>query len=150
MPGMATSRSRHLVLAIDLEARNSSTDENVCASKPNSFSKSGKDSRTDSSSSTTVIRGRVTISYDSQLVFSSSNGGYRECTYQSWMSIVLWYRYPRPIPKYRSILWCNRFPFLLVIYSSRSVNPNESDEVVQKGNTMTQPGDGSRRRFLKS
>src|SRR5438874_10111587 len=71
MPGMATSRTRHLVSAIDLEARNSSADENVCASKPNSFSKSGKDSRTDSSSSTTVIRGRVTISYDSQLVFSS-------------------------------------------------------------------------------
>src|SRR5882672_579115 len=71
MPGMATSRSRHLVSVIDLEARNSSADENVCASKPNSFSKSGKDSRTDSSSSTTVIRGRVTISYDSQLVFSS-------------------------------------------------------------------------------
>src|SRR6266446_1812265 len=63
MPGMATSRSRHLVSAIDLEARNSSADEKVCASKPNSFSKSGNDSRTDSSSSTTVIRGRVTISY---------------------------------------------------------------------------------------
>src|SRR5437870_9457458 len=72
MPGMATSRSRHLVSAIDLEARNSSADENACASKPNSFSKSGKDSRTDSSSSTTVIRVRVTISYDPQLVFSST------------------------------------------------------------------------------
>src|SRR5258707_9943788 len=71
MPGMATSRSRHLVSAIDSEARNSSADENACASKPNSFSKSGKDSRTDSSSSTTVIRVRVTISYDPQLVFSS-------------------------------------------------------------------------------
>src|SRR5713101_7146467 len=66
---MATSRTRHLVSEIDSEARNSSADENVCASKPNSFSKSGKDSRTDSSSSTTVIRARVTISYDSQLVF---------------------------------------------------------------------------------
>src|SRR6266566_4604897 len=66
MPSMATSRTRHLVSPIDSEARNSSADENACASKPNSFSKSGKDSRTDSSSSTTVIRGRVTISYDSQ------------------------------------------------------------------------------------
>src|SRR5882672_5696712 len=72
MPGMATSRSRHLVSVIDLEARNSSADENVCASKPNSFRKSGKDSRTDSSSSTTVIRGRVTISYYPQIVFSST------------------------------------------------------------------------------
>src|SRR5438105_13246639 len=63
---MATSRTRHLVCAIDSEARNSSADENACASKPNSFSKSGKDSRTDSSSSTTVIRGRVAINYDSQ------------------------------------------------------------------------------------
>src|SRR5882672_6209709 len=69
---MATSRTRHLVPAIDSDSRNSSADENVCASKPNSFSKSGKDSRTDSSSSTTVIRGRVTISYDPQLVFSST------------------------------------------------------------------------------
>src|SRR6266480_644349 len=66
MPGMATSRTRHLVSAIDLEARNSSADENARASKPNSFSKSGKDSRTDSSSSTTVIRGCVAIDYDSQ------------------------------------------------------------------------------------
>src|ERR1043165_3056356 len=68
MPGMATSRTRHLVSAIDSEARKSSADENVCASKQNSFNKSGNDSRTDSSSSTTDIRGRVTISYDSQLV----------------------------------------------------------------------------------
>src|SRR5258708_14066128 len=133
MPGMATSRTRHLVSAIDSEARNSSADENARAWKPKSFSKSGKDSRTDSSSSTTVIRGRVTISYDSQLVFSSSNGDYRECTYQSWMSIVLWYRYSRPIPKYRSILWCNRFPFVLVIYS-RPLSESKSDEVVQKDN----------------
>src|SRR5882672_9817396 len=71
MPGMATSRTRHLVSAIDSEARNSSADENVCASKPNSFSKSGKDSRTDSSSSTTVIRGRLGISSDSPLTFST-------------------------------------------------------------------------------
>src|ERR1700704_571024 len=128
MPGMATSRTRHLVSAIDSEARNSSADENVCASKPNSFSKSGKDSRTDSSSSTTVIRGRVTINYDSQ-TFPIHRSSYRECANQSRMSIVLWYWYlPRSIPKYRSILWCNRFAFLLVIYSRRAVNTNESDE----------------------
>src|SRR6185312_1394216 len=66
MPGMATSRTRQLVSAIDSEARKSSADENVCASKPNSFSKSGKDSRTDSSSSITVMRGSVIISYNSQ------------------------------------------------------------------------------------
>src|SRR5439155_13670585 len=66
IPGIATSRTRHLVSATDSEARNSSADENACASKPNSFSKSGSDSRTDSSSSTTVIRGCVAIDYDSQ------------------------------------------------------------------------------------
>src|SRR6185295_13132071 len=98
MPGMATSRTRHLVSAIDCEARNSSADENACASKPNSFSKSGKDSRTDSSSSTTVINGRVTICLNRPLVFSLIER-YGECAYQSWLSMVLWYRYPpRSIP----------------------------------------------------
>src|ERR1043166_2559463 len=122
MPGMATSRTRHLVSAIDSEARKSSADENVCASKPNSFSKSGKDSRTDSSSSITVIRGSVTISYDSRLVFPINRTVVIEhapikagCL--SYFGIGTHRDQYRPIPKYRSILWCNRFPFLLVIYS---------------------------------
>src|ERR1044071_4658355 len=50
---MVTSRSRHLVCSTQSEARNSSADENERAVKPNSLSKSGSDSRTDSSSSTT-------------------------------------------------------------------------------------------------
>src|SRR5207302_9505383 len=46
---------------------------------------------------------------------------------QSRMSIVLWYRYrPRSIPRYRSILWCNRFPIVLVIYCP--ISESESDE----------------------
>src|SRR5436190_21404905 len=61
MPGIATSSTRQLVWATVWEARNSSADEKACASKPNSFSKSGSDSRTDSSSSTTDMRGRATI-----------------------------------------------------------------------------------------
>src|SRR5580692_10591287 len=53
MPGMPTSRIKQLVRPTYSEARNSSADENARAVKPNSLSKSGSDSRTDSSSSTT-------------------------------------------------------------------------------------------------
>src|SRR5580704_4169306 len=53
MPGMPTSRIKQLVRPTYSEARNSSADENERAVKPNSLSKSGSDSRTDSSSSTT-------------------------------------------------------------------------------------------------
>src|SRR5580658_8951137 len=53
MPGMPTSRIKQLVRPTYSEARNASADENEHAVKPNSLSKSGSDSRTDSSSSTT-------------------------------------------------------------------------------------------------
>src|SRR5580698_293462 len=53
MPGMPTSRIKQLVCPTYSEARNSSAEENERAVKPNSLSKSGNDSRTDSSSSTT-------------------------------------------------------------------------------------------------
>src|SRR6202521_2067397 len=53
MPGMPTSRIKQSVWPTYSEARNSSADENERAVKPNSLSKSGSDSRTDSSSSTT-------------------------------------------------------------------------------------------------
>src|SRR6267154_1876274 len=53
MPGIPTSRIKQFVRPMYSEARNSSADENESAVKPNSFSKSGNDSRTDSSSSTT-------------------------------------------------------------------------------------------------
>src|SRR5882672_6779257 len=121
---MATSRTRHLVSAIDSEARNSSADENACASKPNSFSKSGSDSRTDSSSSTTVIRGCVAINYDSQAFPIHRTVSYRECAYQSRMSMVLWYRYPpRSIPRGSIDTLVHRFAFLLVIYSRPLIEP---------------------------
>src|SRR3984957_14077821 len=61
MPGMAMSRIRHSVLSMELEARNSSADENAWAAKPNSSSRSGNDSRTDSSSSTTDSKERMAI-----------------------------------------------------------------------------------------
>src|SRR5580658_1933913 len=61
MPGMAMSRSRHLVLEVWREARNCSADEKVRTENPSSLSKSGSDSRTDSSSSTTQTSGRVFI-----------------------------------------------------------------------------------------
>src|SRR5882724_3073852 len=53
MPGMPTSRIRQLVRPTYSEARKSSADENERAVKPNSLSKSGSDSRTDSLSPTT-------------------------------------------------------------------------------------------------
>src|ERR1700756_191210 len=58
---MAMSRIRHLVWPTQSEARNSCADEKARAAKPNSFSKSGSDSRTDSSSSTTDTSERVTF-----------------------------------------------------------------------------------------
>src|SRR5271157_2746221 len=58
---MAMSRIRHLVWPMQSDARNSSGDENARTAKPNSFNKSGSDSRTDSSSSTTDTSERVTV-----------------------------------------------------------------------------------------
>ena len=57
---MAMSRNRHLVWSTQSDARNSSADENARTAKPNSLSKSGSDSRMDSSSSTTVTSERLT------------------------------------------------------------------------------------------
>src|ERR1700730_14983412 len=61
MPRMAMSRIRHPVWHTQSDARNSSADENAWAAKPNSLSKSGSDSRTDSSSSTTDTSEYMTI-----------------------------------------------------------------------------------------
>ena len=47
------SRIRQLVSSTTSDARNASAEENAWAAKPNCRSKSGSDSRTDSSSSTT-------------------------------------------------------------------------------------------------
>src|ERR1700722_9099522 len=58
---MAMSRIRHLVWPTQSDARNSSGDENARAAKPNSFIKSGSDSRTDSSSSTTDTSEHVAV-----------------------------------------------------------------------------------------
>src|SRR5215813_4041336 len=58
MPGIATSRIRHVVAPTQPDERNSGADEKTWAEKPNSLSKSGSDSRTDSSSSTTDRSGR--------------------------------------------------------------------------------------------
>src|ERR1700720_722386 len=90
MPGIATSRTRQFVSATDSEARNSSADENVRGSKPNSLSRSGSDSRTDSSSSTTDIRGRSVTVYASRFSLME----YGECAFQSSVSIIPWYRFP--------------------------------------------------------
>src|SRR5215470_10809341 len=57
MPGRVKSRSRHLVWPLECDSKNSSADENVSTANPNCFSKSGNDSRTDSSSSITDTSG---------------------------------------------------------------------------------------------
>src|SRR6185369_2190505 len=67
IPGIATSSSKQLVFATASDFKNSSADENICASKPNSLRRSGSDSRTDSSSSTTDMRGRAIIAQNASL-----------------------------------------------------------------------------------
>src|SRR4029077_2509448 len=61
IPTNATSRMRHLVRLTNSDARNASADENAWTAKPKCRSKSGSDSRTDWSSSTTDTRERWTI-----------------------------------------------------------------------------------------
>src|SRR5436190_1134436 len=61
MPAIATSRMRQWVWLTNSDARNASADENAWTAKPNCRSKSGSDSRTDSSSSTTETSERWTI-----------------------------------------------------------------------------------------
>src|SRR5262249_1399806 len=51
------SRIRHRVSVTESDERNACPDENARATNPNSFSRSGSDSRTDSSSSTTDTKG---------------------------------------------------------------------------------------------
>ena len=63
IPGIAMSRIRHLVREMVSEARNSSAEENVCAGKPSSLNNPGKDSRIDSSSSTTDMSERVFVMF---------------------------------------------------------------------------------------
>src|SRR5262249_54997740 len=54
IPGIAMSRIRQLVWGTTSDAaRNASAEENTSTAKPNARSRSGSDSRTDSSSSTT-------------------------------------------------------------------------------------------------
>ena len=53
IPGMADIKDQTFCFVIQSDVRNFSADENARAAKPSSRSRSGKDSRTDSSSSTT-------------------------------------------------------------------------------------------------
>src|SRR6266849_5975013 len=65
MPGITISRIRQRVWPTQFDARNSSADENARTTKPNALSKSGSDSRTDSSSSITVTSARTAITNSS-------------------------------------------------------------------------------------
>src|ERR1700693_4085760 len=56
MPGIATSRTRQSVWSTNPEARNSAAEENARDANPNVRRRSGRDSRTDSSSSTIDTR----------------------------------------------------------------------------------------------
>src|SRR5215204_3105412 len=82
IPGIATSRTRHRVLPTKCESRNASADEKVSAAKPNCRSKSGSDSRTDSSSSTTdtsECSPFMWSSYAYRLRHASLSQGNRKC-----------------------------------------------------------------------
>src|SRR5277367_6691774 len=59
MPGILTSRIRHLVWPTHSDTKNSSADEKAWTAKPNTLSRLGSESRTDSSSSTTDTRSPV-------------------------------------------------------------------------------------------
>src|SRR2546425_6388467 len=76
---MAMSRIRHLVWPTQSDARNSSGDENARAANPNSLSKSGSDSRTDSSSSTTDTSESV-IFIDFHRFLAASVAACRDCS----------------------------------------------------------------------
>ena len=56
--GIETSRIRQRVVSKGWLARNSAADSKALAAKPSSLNRSGSDSRTDSSSSTTETRAR--------------------------------------------------------------------------------------------
>src|SRR5258706_108620 len=73
------SRIRHLVWPTQSDARNSSGDENARAANPNSLSKSGSDSRTDSSSSTTDTSKSV-IFIDFHRFLAASVAACRDCS----------------------------------------------------------------------
>src|SRR5690349_12140314 len=103
MPGMAMSRIRHLVPPTLSEARNASADENAWAAKPNSLSKSGNDSRTDSSSSITDTSARLEVTASSATCRTSRSGfvpflglhPYRNhASPEMPTGIVLWYWLP--------------------------------------------------------
>src|SRR5207302_6415417 len=64
--GIAMSRSSALVCSTESDARNSSADVNAWTSKPHSLSKSGSDSRTDSSSSTIATSEATAITQSSR------------------------------------------------------------------------------------
>src|SRR5215469_14670115 len=83
------SRIKHLVRTTLSDARNSSADEKARAPNPNSLIKSGRDSRTDSSSSTTDT------SEISAVPFFCVNFMTQECARPGAVSIVLWYRLKR-------------------------------------------------------
>jgi hypothetical protein len=74
---MVMSTTRQLVSLTTLEARNASADENALAAKPNCRSKSGSDSRTDSSSSTIDTSERLAIMSSPWLVISRQVSGVR-------------------------------------------------------------------------
>src|SRR5688500_17277105 len=72
MPANATPRIRQLVSLTISDERSASADENAWTAKPNCRSKSGSDSRTDSSSSTTDTSERLLITRPSSRVAFTS------------------------------------------------------------------------------
>src|SRR5262249_50701798 len=71
MPGMAMSRIRQQEAFTNSDSRNASADGKAIAAKPSCSSKSGRDSRTDSSSSTNDTSERVAVSFALRSVMSA-------------------------------------------------------------------------------
>src|SRR6478672_3517508 len=82
---MTMSSIKHRVLPTASAERKSSAEENARTAKPNSRNKSGKDSRTDSSSSITDTSERsvAPIAFDKSIA--------QQCSAIEESSIVLWY-----------------------------------------------------------
>src|ERR1700751_1103703 len=85
MPCIAMSRIKHLVLSTWPDDKKASPDEKARAAKPNSLSRWGNDSRTDSSSSTTDTSER------SLVLRSRLESTRQQCCAAGGASIVRWY-----------------------------------------------------------
>jgi hypothetical protein len=121
---MATSRTRHRVWPMQSDTRNSSADENARAAKPNCFSRSGRDSRMDASSSTTVTSMR-SMAFLSQLLHESQCSSPGEGVHCPLVSVCRDVRIGAVFTAHRE--WLRRSPECCAC-RRRGLNPRTSEE----------------------